>query len=222
VERADGQFDWGSVLNPSEELLCTVFQDQLVLDSLAVSEKGMALGLNENSLGIYKSYSPLLWRPASGLYALVGSDIPAGLIERLEQRRGRPRKSALEFGWTSGHTMLLARHVTDGVWLSGILSLPAAVQKVIQGDFRLYGLGTHELGTVSIKKANAFGFKSFLRMFGGEVGDIIVTTFDPRAKRCAAWLGGAELLGIVQSGPDAVLSYLTKVSDEELLGDDTD
>lgn len=216
VARVPDALPWSDVLNPSENLLLEIFDRRgPVLDSYTVSEEGMALGLNENSLNIYKSYSPLLWRPVPGRYALVGADIPIGYIEDLERRKSHTRRSTLESGWTADHRILLARNVAENLWLSGILSVPSAIQPILQGDFLLFALGTHELGTVSVKKGNAFGFRPFLRMFGAEVGDILAVTFDPRSRRCESWLGGNELSGVVALGPDAIVKYVSKAGEAE-------
>ena len=218
VERIPEGLNWDDVLNPSEKLVLEIFKRRgSVLDSYTVSEEGIALGINENSLTIYKTYSPILWRPFAGYYAVVGSDIPVGLIEELERRKDRPTKPTLEFGWTADHRILIARRITDGIWLSGIAGIPSAVQKFVADDFSLFTFGKHGLGSVTIREGNMFGLKPFLRMFGGDPGDILVLLFDPQKKRCDSWLGGNELADLIQSGPDAIAAYLSGALQTEVL-----
>lgn len=216
VERASDQLNWDDVLNPSEKLLADIFKRRgPVLDSYTVSEEGMALGINENSLQIYKTYSPILCRPIAGYYAVVGSDIPVGLIEELERRKERPTKSTLEFGWTADHRIMVGRRISEGLWLSGIASLPAAVQKFVSDDFPLFAFGKYGMGSVTVREGNVFGLKPFLRMFGGDPGDVLVLLFDPKQKRCDSWLGGNELSDVIQLGPDAMVAYLSGAPQQE-------
>jgi hypothetical protein len=111
---------------------------------------------------------------------------------------------------------LLARRNPDGTWLSGSVNLPTAIPKVVDGEFSLVALGVHQLGMISVKEGNVFGIKPFLRMFGADVGDVLVIVFDPKSRRCESWLGGNELAALTQSGPDAIMSYLTSTNSEEM------
>jgi hypothetical protein len=218
VEAIPDSLDWDNVLNPSEMLLLEIFDRRgPVLDSYTVSEEGIALGINENSLTIYKTYSPILWRPMPGYYSIVGANIPIGLIDELERRKERPRKPTLEFGWTADHRIMVARRLTEGVWLSGITTLPAAVQKFVKDDFSLFAFGKHKLGFITIREASIFGLKRFLRMFGGDPGDVLVLLFNPQNKRCDSWLGGNELAEMIQAGPDAIVAYLSGAPESEVV-----
>jgi hypothetical protein len=217
VEAIPDRLDWNGVLNSSEMLLLDIFRLRgPVLDSYTVSEQGMALGMNENSLTIYKTYSPILWRPVPGYYSIVGSDIPVGTIDELERKKARPSKPTLEFGWTADHRIMVARRLTEGVWLSGIATLPSAVQKFIKDDFSLFAFSKHELGHIKIREASVFGLKPFFRMFGGDPGDVLVLLFDPQKKRCDSWLGGKELSHMIQAGPDSIVAYLSGAQAEVL------
>jgi hypothetical protein len=215
IEALPDKFNWDSALNQSDQLLLEIFNRGVVLDSYTVSEEGLALGINENSLSIYKTYSPLLWKPVAGHYSVVGSDIPTGLIDELERKKERPGRPTLGFGWTADHKLLFARNITDGVWLSGIVNLPAAVQEFVVGEYRLFGLGKHELGDIHMRDGSVFGIKPFLRMFGGDPGDVLVLLFDLKEKRCESWLGGRELSEIIKLGPDATSEYLSGASTPE-------
>ena len=218
VERVPHELNWDNILNPSERLLLQIFEHRgPVLDSYTVSEHGMALGINENSLTIYKTYSPILWRPIAGYYSVVGSDIPIGLIDELERKKEHPTKPTLEFGWTADHRIMVGRRLTDGVWLSGIATIPAAVQKFVKDDFSLFAFGKQALGTITIREASVFGLKPFLRMFGGDPGDVLVLLFDPQRRRCDTWLGGNELANVIQAGPDTVVTYLLGSAQPEVL-----
>lgn len=223
VERSAHTFPWNDVLNESERLLLAIFERRgPVLDSYTVSEEGIALGINENSLTIYKTYSPLLWRPAPGCYSIVGAEIPVGLMEELDRARARPMQTTLGFGWTADHRLLLAKRVTEGLWLSGILNLPSSLAKFISGEFTIHAFGRHELGSINVRQGNAFGFKPFLRMFGADLGDVLVVAFNPRNMRCDSWLGGAELLGLAKIGPDAVMTYVAPSNKEERVAGNAD
>lgn len=223
VERVSDKLEWDSILNSSEQLLLEIFNRRgLVLDSYTVSEEGIALGMNENSLMIYKTYSPLLWRPAPGCYSVVGANIPVGLVEELDRARAKPRKTTLGFGWTANHSLLLAKRITEGLWLSGILNLPSSLAKFVSGEFTIHAFGKIPLGSVTVKEGNVFGLKPFLRMFGADLGDVLVVTFQPSTMRCHSWLGGAELYGLAETGPDAVMSYLAPQNEEEPHGGDAD
>ncbi|HEY0625715.1 MAG TPA: DNA-directed RNA polymerase subunit alpha C-terminal domain-containing protein [Allosphingosinicella sp.] len=222
VRRLDTAADWSSILNSSENALVEIFRRRgSVVDSYDMSAEGMAIGLNENSLNIYKTYSPLLWRPSPGLYALVGSEIPVGLIEDLKSSKRNTAVSLIDSGWTSDAKILLCYRITKGVWTSGLVGVPTSLQNVLQGGFELLAFSKQSLGGVEVRDATVFSFRKFFRVFGAEEDDTLLLVFDRIKCSCEAWLGGAEMAQTVQDGKsDALLTQLRKQSlaetDEEL------
>jgi hypothetical protein len=143
-------------------------------------------------------------------------------MEQLDRARPKPGKTTLGFGWTADHRPLVAKRVTEGLWLSGILNLPSSLATFVSGEFAIYAFGKHALGSINVRQGNAFGFKPFLRIFGADLGDVLVVAFNPRTMRCDSWLGGAELLALAKSGPDAVMSYVDPSNREEETADNSD
>lgn len=215
VTRAGSKLDWSAVLNPSEQILLQIF-DRLgpVAHSYQISELGLALGMNENSLNIYKSYSPLLWRPAQGYYALIGSEFPAGLLEELQAKVPSGPRAFIESGWTADGRVFLCHQVSKGMWHSGLVSVPSSVQSLLQGTFQLSALGRQSLGQIEVREATIFSYRKLFRLFGAEEGDVLLSIFNIKAGVCEAWLGGSEMERLMREGKaDDVLAGLTRTSD---------
>ncbi len=212
VERIEQSMDWSGVLSETDSILCRIFAHRgPVLHSYELSKEGMSAGLNENSLSIYKTYSPLLWRPAPSHYALIGSNIPAGLIEDRQSRAAGHQRSIIDSGWISDHTLFICYRITKSVWYSGTVTAPSSVKRVLKNTYRLLALGSSEVGALVVRRDSITGLRPFFRIFGAEEGDTLFLVIDVRQGACSAWLGGEELARAIQSGrAGTVLSELSK------------
>jgi hypothetical protein len=224
VERVENELNWGEILNPSERLLVEIFERLgPVAHTYEVSELGLELGVNETSLSIYKTYSPLIWRPAQSYYSLIGSTIPLGLIEELQASAPRGSKSFIESGWTSDGRLFLCYKINKGVWHSGLVTVPSSVQSILQGGFKLTAFGQQTLGQIEIREATIFSFRKLFRMFGAEEGDVLLAVFDVRGAHCEAWLGGFEMARLMREGKaDDVLKSLHQPGENDTDGEAED
>ena len=73
---------------------------------------------------------------------------------------------------------------------SGIITVPAGVKKVLQGDFKVRDEQGVELGTLRVRdSASAWGLGPFFRRRGGEPDDYLRIDFDLTARSAAVRVG---------------------------------
>jgi hypothetical protein len=221
LRRAPESEEWDAELSDSERQIVEIFNAfGPVLGTYELSDAGLARGINENSLGSYKSYSPIIWRVSPGYYALVGASVPPGTIEALEAAQPSRTRTLIDFGWSADGEMVVCRSISRGICTSGLITIPTASQSFVQGEFDLIAFGTLALGGVNVRDSTVFGMRHFLRAYGAEEGDTLVLAFEPRTRHCRAWLGSHSMAEAIRDdGIDSVLVSLA-VANEDAEGDD--
>ena len=89
VVHADRVLDPMVELDDTERTLYLILKasPRGVLDRAQFMRRGIAAGLNQNSLGVYSSYSPILDNPVQDCWVLRGSDVSPAVIEASRQPR---------------------------------------------------------------------------------------------------------------------------------------
>lgn len=216
LTRAPGSEGWEEELSDSEKELVAIFSELgPVIGTHELTDAALARGLNENSLSIYKSYSPILWRISPGYYALVGQSIAPGTLEALQAAEPTYGRTLIDFGWSAQGEMVVCRSISRSILSWGQFTIPAAGQSFIQGEFQLLAFGRQDLGRIEVKDASVLTIRHFLRSFGADEGDTLVMSFDPSTRVCRAWLGsGALAEEIRDDGIDRVLATLASSGGE--------
>ena len=94
---------------------------------------------------------------------------PPGLIESIGSRPA-PRRIVEDHGWTSRGELWIAYRISDGVINSGVLSVPSAKQKYIQGEFDIISPETGRDGVLVVKGAVAWGIGVFFANEASKLG----------------------------------------------------
>ncbi|KKL08141.1 hypothetical protein LCGC14_2578840, partial [marine sediment metagenome] len=74
-----------------------------------------------------------------------------------------------------------------------VITVPAALKKVVQGRFKLLGTHGRQIGTLATKDGRAWGLGALMRQRGAQVGDYVVVTLDLQQRTAVVTLG-EELL----------------------------
>ena len=96
--------------------------------------------------------------------------------------------SAGPAGRTTASWIATAGPTTASVWLRyrlskaastyAVITIPAALKKVVRGRFQFVDADGREIGTLATKDGRAWGLGAFLRKQGAQIGDHIVLTLD--------------------------------------------
>jgi DNA-directed RNA polymerase alpha subunit len=201
VVRNDESVKWSDVLSESDKTFVEIIREHGPIitrsDFLRIA---ISRGMNENTFNVYSGYSVVVWRPAPGYYAVVGASIPAGALEA-EMRRRRPKRAEMiDSGWTADSRVFVCVRLNASVINSGILSIPSALKKFIQGNYQLRTFGNHDLGRIEVRDVTCWNLRKLLRATGAEDEDTILLVFDPNSRESVGWVGGTELAEGVSDG----------------------
>lgn len=186
--------DWQEILGENEcRLVSILFEDGPVmrredLERRAVDEEGM----NRNSFYAYLSYSPVLERYAPGVYGLRGASVRAAEIKAMIPPRVR-RQVLKDYGWTDDGKVWIAYKVSPASLLTGVLSVPAVLDALLEGSYSLVTEDEHAVGTVVVED-NLWGLSPYFKRRGIEAGDYLVLVFDTTHDAATVATGGEELL----------------------------
>jgi DNA-directed RNA polymerase alpha subunit len=188
------ELNWENVLDGVELKMAKILNEHSsIMSREDLQEQCLNAGINENTFYIYLMYSPIITKYTVGVYGLRGTKTQPGMINSLK-RNHRKEKSLLDFGWTKDGSIWVGRRVTDGIYNSGVFSIPSAMKELIQGDFAFHTADDALIGNLKVKDTSAWTIKSFLRRRGGEVNDYMVVTFNTGTRKANAYIGDIDLL----------------------------
>ena len=139
------------------------------------------------------SYSPIISKYAQGVYGLRGIQISPGTVESLISPRTH-EKSLEDFGWTPDGRVWLGIRVSSPILQSGVFTIPAGMRKFAEGIFNLRAGDGSQIGVLNLKGGTGWSLTGFFNRRGGEPGDYLVLTFDPKLREAIAYLGDKDLL----------------------------
>ena len=201
VMRIEDEIDWNSVLAATEAMFRDILRSHgPVLRREELFDHSLALGMNEHTFNVYSSYSPILSRPATGFYSLVGAQIPPGTIEDLRRLSGAPRAAATDHGWLVDGRVYAVWKVTKSMLYSGILPMPKSITSFVEGNFRLNAIGGESVGNIEVRQTTCWNLRRFFRHLGAEVDDHLGMIFDLKERQCLGLLGDAEAMSDLASG----------------------
>jgi hypothetical protein len=77
--------------------------------------------------------------------------------------------------------------------LDGLVNVPSAYARFLQGDWELLDSTGQPLGRAQVGDATVWRLKPTLRRLGVEAGDVLTLSFLPAGRSCVLRLGGREL-----------------------------
>lgn len=189
-------------LSPLELLFVAAFREHgPVLNRDALEKILLGQGVNRTSFYIYLGYSPIISRLKPGVYALVGAEIPPGVVEEASLKLPRP-KILMGSGWRKDGTLWICYRLTHFYLGSGAFIVPYPVRTLLQGSYSIRSEDEAEFGTATVRDNFVYGFAKFFKRRGGEPGDYLVVIFNLHSKTVTALLGNADLFDRLERGED--------------------
>ena len=153
-----------------------------VLDRKTLVEACVARGLNESTVSVYTSYSPLLEHIGLDLWKLRGVHVDPAVVEAVrEHNQLRSRETRLlEYGWTPNGKLWIAWKL-PGIVSGLVLGIPGAVRRYLCGrSFPVLAKDSgRTLGEISINEGgSSYGYGPFLRYAGADQSDTLLAEFD--------------------------------------------
>lgn len=185
-------------LDPEERLgrielaLLQIFRDAPfgVLDRNDLMRRGVAAGLNRNSLTVATSYSLILDNPAQDRWTLRGSRVSPAALESVGHAR-QPRLRDEE--WQASGALRVRREV--GTTWSMVVSLPRAYERIFGGRaFEAVDDNGEPVGQIRFNDTGtSWGYSPFLQTLDAAEGDLLVADFDLVSARCRLSLARRSL-----------------------------
>lgn len=194
---ADPPLNWEEILDGSTEwaIAATLKEYGPVMSRMKLEEMCLDLGMNQHTFSVYLSFSPIITKYAIGVYGLRGSRIGPGVIESIKPKK-EYKRVLLDFGWTDDGKIWICHEISQAMIKTGVLNIPAAMMKFIQGNFQLRAADGAYLGNVKVVNSSGWGLSTFFQRRGGEPGDYLVLTFDINSNEAKAFIGDESLLDI--------------------------
>jgi hypothetical protein len=195
IVRAGHRLDWKRVLTGVEKTFVRILLESgPVMSRKDLERECLATGMKRATFYVYLDYSPLIAKYARGVFGLRGARIEPGIVDELSPVHRRS-KVLHDYGWTANGEIWLAFRLSDNTIATGIVSVPAAMSRYIQGEFTLKTEDETPIGILNAGTAySAWGLGALFRRRGGEPGDYLVIVFDLKERTAAAQIGDASLV----------------------------
>jgi hypothetical protein len=215
VKREESALDWNSVLGPTE----TIFKEVLqaygpVLRRDELLERCLERGMNENTFTLYSTYSPILTRPATGLYALVGAAIPPGTVEAIRREAESRKPIVVDHGWLADGRVFIVWKLSKSALFNGILTLPKHMTSFVEGGYELVAAG-EGVGRIDVRGQTCWNVKRLLRRMGAEVDDNLAVVFDLGKRQAIGLIADHGVLSDLMSGQLAIQSGAAQDEDAD-------
>ena len=185
---SDPPRDWKEALTGVEaKLVSVLLAHGPVMERGAMEDLCVADGMNRFSFHAFVSWSPVIAQYGHSVYGLLGAEVLPQQVEDLlvQRRTSRLNHRVLDnHGWTDDGKVWLGYRLSKAASTYAVITVPAALKKVVRGRFQLLAADGREIGTLATKDGRAWGLGAFLRERGARVGDYIVLTLD--LEKCTA------------------------------------
>lgn len=176
--------DYADALGEVDRAIVEVFRSTAsgVLDRRSIVEACLARGLNENSVSMFLTYSPVLEHVELDVWKLRGVRVDPTAIEALREANASSpvEKRLLSFGWRPNGKLWVASRVPYTT-ASFVLGVPGTVKRFL-ADRRFAAIDRASgaaCGHVSVNESGtSFGYSTFFRRAGAEPNDVLLAEFD--------------------------------------------
>jgi hypothetical protein len=185
---SDPPRDWKEALTGVEAKLVSVLLEHgPVMERGAMEDLCVADGMNRFSFHAFVSWSPVIAQYGHSVYGLLGTKVAPRQVEDLLVRRRASRLNHRvldDHGLTDDGRVWLSYRLSKAASTYAVITVPAALKKVVRGRFQLLAPDGREIGTLATKDGRAWGLGAFLRERGARIGDHIILTLD--LEKCTA------------------------------------
>ena len=203
---SDPPRDWRESLTGVEAELVAVLEEHgPVMERGTMEDLCVAGGMNRFSFHAFVSWSPVIVQLGHSVYGLLGADISQKEVDELiaARRAKRLAHRVLDsHGRTQDGKVWLSYRLSKAASTYAVITVPAALKKVVRGRFCLLSTRGEEIGTLATKDGRAWGLGAFLRQRDAQIGDFVVLTLDLE-KRTAVVSMGKEARQQVAGAPPA-------------------
>jgi len=190
---ADPPRDWRKSLTGVEAQLVRVLEEHgPVMERGAMEDICVAAGMNRFSFHAFVSWSPVIAQFGHSVYGLVGAEVSREQIDELiaDRRAKRSSHRVLDrHGWTDDGKVWLSYRLSKAASTYAVITIPAALKKVVHGRFKLLDADGRQIGTLATKDGRAWGLGAFMREHGARVGDYVVVSLDLKERTAVIALG---------------------------------
>jgi hypothetical protein len=189
---SDPPRDWRKSLTGVEAKLVRVLHEHgPVMERGAMEDLCVAGGMNRFSFHAFVSWSPVIAQFGHSVYGLLGAEVAKGEVDDLiaERRAKRLAHRVLDdHGWTDDGKVWLSYRLSKAASTYAVITIPAALKKIVRGRFKLTGPDGERIGTLATKDGRAWGLGAFMRQRGAQVGDHVVVKLDLEQRTAAVSL----------------------------------
>ncbi len=193
--------DYHEVLGESERVLVDVLRSTPsgVLDRSSFWKQCVERGINENTFGVYTTYSAVIDHVSTDVWKLRGVLVQPPTIEALRAvNSARPKeKRVLSYGWTGDEKLYVAVKIPTVGRSNMVFGCPSPIRSYITVfEFPSVIKGTQtSCGEIRIDQNGTFyGFSRFMRLSGADENDVVLIEFDLVNQTAEISVGGDELL----------------------------
>lgn len=181
--------DCRKFLGEGEQVLVDVLRgiSSGVMDRKTLITECLARGINENTLAVYTSYSPILDHIGVSLWQLRGVRVDPAAVEAVRQQNSlrTPQNRVQDFGWTKDCKLWVA-WTLPSITSSRVFGIPGPIKRYLSArsfDAQPKDL-ERPLGRISITdEGTSYGYAPFLRYSGADEGDTLKAEFDLAAAK---------------------------------------
>jgi len=179
---ADPPRDWQKALTGVELKLVNVLREHgPVMERGQMEDICVREGMNRFSFHAFVSWSPVIVQLGHSVYGLLGAEPQRAQIDAMMavRRSTRSTRKVLDsHGWTADGRVWLSYRLSKAASTYAVITVPAALKKVVCGRFTLVSPDGQEIGTLATKDGRAWGLGAFLRQHGARIDDHILLTLD--------------------------------------------
>ncbi len=187
--RSDPPRDWRDVLTGVEWQLVNVLKKHgPMMERGEMEDRCVREGMNRFSFHAFVSWSPVIVQLGHSVYGLLGADVaPAQLDALLAKHRSQRsvRRVLDSHGWTEDGKIWLSYRLSKAASTYAVITVPAALKKVVRGRFTLLAPDGAKIGDLATKDGRAWGLGAFLRRHGARIDDHILLTLDLQERTAA-------------------------------------
>jgi hypothetical protein len=181
------------ILSKSERALVRALKDQTVIRAADLKVVCAREGIERATMWHLISSSPIVVRPAYGVYTLVGERVDLPFTNSLLPPL-RSTSVLLNYCWHANGSLWLGFKISQGMIRNGVFGVPTAMRKLLHGKYTILASGKSKTGILVLTGTAGWGLGPFLRRRKCKPGDLLVICFDVAARIACAHLEGEDLL----------------------------
>jgi len=186
--------DWKNLVRPLERTMVEILKEHgSVMQRAKFEEACKARGVKHSTFYVYLDYSPVIERLAHGVYGVRGAYVAPGVVESLIPKHQRSATVRIDQGWTSGGEVFISYRLSKSILASGVIGIPAALKRFIQGEFQIKAPDGQITGRLVIKDTSGWGLGPHFRRRGGDEGDILLLVLNLAKRQATVSIGDENM-----------------------------